>query len=99
MSKSLLSQVKECNFIPDHAAVSFKVQSNDFVQRGPGFFKFNNSLLNDKCSVEGLRKKIPEYKGKYNCLENKRFYWDMLKIEIRSFTICYCKRSFKGEKR
>ena len=33
------------------------VLSNDFMQRGSGFFKFNNSLLNDKCFVEGLRKK------------------------------------------
>ena len=61
VSKTLLSQVKECNIIPvsfsDNAAVSFQVQSNDFVQRGPGFFKFSNSLLNDKCCVEGLRKK------------------------------------------
>ena len=101
VSKNLLSQVKECNIIPvsfsDHAAVSFKVQSNDFVQRGPGFFKFNNSLLNDKCFVEGLKKKISEYKRKCNCLEGNRLYWDMLKMEIRSF-ICYCKRDAKEKK-
>ena len=94
--------MKECNIIPvsfsDHAAVSFKVQSNEFVPRGPGFFKFNNSLLNDNCFLDGLRKKIPEYKGKHNYLEDKRLYWDMLKMEIRSFTICYCKRVAKEKK-
>ena len=101
MSKIQLSQVKECNIIPvsfsDHASVSFQVQSNNLVQRGPGFFKFNNSLLNDKCFMEGLRKKIPEYKEKYNYLEDKRLYWDMLNMEI-SLTICYCKRAAKDKK-
>ena len=102
MSKTLLSQIKECNIISvsfsDHAAVSLKVQSNDFVKRGPRSFKFNNSLLNELCFMEGLTKKIPEYKEKYNYLVNKRIYWDMLKMEIRSFTICYCKRITKEKK-
>jgi len=39
-------------------------------------------------------KKIPEYKEKYNYLENKRIYWDI----IRSFTIYYCKRIAKEKK-
>jgi len=43
-------------------------------------------------------KKIPEYKEKYNYLENKRIYWDMLKMEIRSVTIYYCKRIAKEKK-
>ena len=51
----------ECDITPvsfsDHSAVSFTIQSNDFIKRGPGFFKFNNSLLNDHCFVEELNKK------------------------------------------
>ena len=62
------------------------------------FFKFDNSLLNDHCFVEGLSKKIPEYKEKYNYLQDKRLYWDMLKMEIRSFTICYCKKIAKNKR-
>ena len=56
VSKHLLPHVKECNIIPvlfsDHSAVSFNIQSDDFIKRGPGFFKFNNSLLDDQCFVE-----------------------------------------------
>ena len=102
VSKHLLQQVKQCNIIPvsfsDHSAVSFNIQSDDFIKRGPGFFKFNDSLLDDQCFVEDLSEKIPEYKQKYDYLENKSLYWDMLKIEIRSFTIYYCKRNAKTKK-
>ena len=102
MSKHLFPQVKECNITPvsfsDHSAVSFNIQSDNFIKRGPGFFKFNNSLLNDHCFIEGLSKKIPEYKEKYSYLQDKRLYWDMLKMEIRSFTICFCKQFAKNKK-
>ena len=42
--------------------------------------------------------KIPEYKQKDNYLEDKRLYWDMLKMEIRSFTIYYCRQNAKTKK-
>ena len=68
VSKHLLPQVKECIITPvsfsDHSAVLFKIQSSDFCKRGPCFFKFNNSLVNDYCFVEGLSKRIPGYKEK-----------------------------------
>ena len=68
MSKHLLPPVKVCNIIPvwfsDHSAVVFNVQSDDFFKRGPGFFKFNNSLLDDHNYVEELRTNIPKYKDK-----------------------------------
>ena len=103
VSKQLLAQVKECSVIPvsfsDHSAVTFSVQSDDFIKRGPGFFKFNNSLLSDHSFVERLSKNIPEYKKRYSYLEDKRLYWDMLKMEIRSFVISYCKQSAKKKKR
>ena len=99
VSKHLLPHVKECNIIPvsfsDH---SFNIQSDDFIKRGPGFFKFNNSLLDDQCFVEGLSEKIPEYKQKFNYLDDKRLYWDILKMEIRSFTIYYCRQNAKTKK-
>ena len=31
-------------------------------------------------------------------LLDKRLYWDMLKMEIRSFTICFCKQIAKNKK-
>lgn len=95
---SASTQVKECIITPvsffDHSAVSFNIQSDDFIKRYPGLFKFSNSLLNDHCFLKGLSKVIENY----SCLQDKRLYWDMLKMEITSFTICLCKQVAKNKK-
>ena len=41
------------NIFSDHSAVSLSMslESNE-TKRGPGFWKFNNSLLMDKCYTE-----------------------------------------------
>ena len=44
------------------------------------------------------KKKIPKYKQKYNYLEDKRLYWDMMKMEIGSFIIYYSKQNAKTKK-
>jgi hypothetical protein len=43
-------------------AVSFSFLSKDYEKRGPGFFKFNNSLLEDKNFIEELKENIEKYK-------------------------------------
>jgi len=51
VSNGIINQIKECKIVPvsfsDYAAVSFALLSKDYEKRGPGFFKFNNSLLKD----------------------------------------------------
>ena len=55
----------------------------------------NNSLLEDKNFVEELKENIKKYKEKYGCLNDKRLYWEMIKMEIRSFTLFFSKRRAK----
>lgn len=69
--------------------------SKEYEQRGPGFFKFNNSLLDDKNFIEELKENIETYKEKYRDVTDKRLYWEMIKMEIRSFTIFFSKRRAK----
>ena len=99
VSTGIINQIKECKIIPvsfsDHAAVSFSFLSEDYEKRGPGFFKFNNSLLEDKNFVEELNENIEKYKEKYGYLDDKRLYWEMIKMEIRSFTLFFSKRRSK----
>ena len=78
--------------LSDHSAIVLNLQSKEYTQRGPGFWKFNNSLLNDNTFIDQLENKIPEYKGKYCCMEDKGLAWDMIKMEIRGFCVQYCKR-------
>ena len=40
----------------DHHAIALEIDSADDQQRGPSFWKFNNSLLDDVLFVERLRK-------------------------------------------
>ena len=46
--------------------MTLTLQSKDYAQREPGFWKFNNSLLDDLVFVEQLHNAIPRYKNKYN---------------------------------
>ena len=53
-----------------NAPLSMSLESNE-TKRGPGFWKFNNSLLMDKCYTEMMIKQIPEFINKYCNLNNK----------------------------
>ena len=64
----------------------------DYEKRGPGFFKFNNSLLKDSKFIDDIKTNIKKYKEEYRCVTDKRLYWDMIKMEILSFTLFYSKR-------
>ena len=56
--------------------------------KGPGFWKFNNSLLEDCEYVDKLREEIPLFKNKYSDVQNASVKWEM---EIRGFTIKFSK--------
>ena len=78
--------------LTDHSAITLALQSKGCAQRGPGFWKFNNSLLDYLVFVEQLYNVIPAYKNKYNYLTNKGLYRDMLKMKMRGFCVQYSKR-------
>ena len=79
----------------DHAAVYFSLFFKEYKKRRPGFFKFNNSLLEDKNFVEELKNNIEMYKVNHRDVTDKRLYWEMIKMEIRSFTLFFSKRRAK----
>ena len=74
------------------------MQSKEYAKRGPGFWKFNNSLLKDDTFVKNLAEKIPEFKDKHTYLTDKGLYWDMLKMEIRGFCVQYSKRKNRDKR-
>ena len=63
-------------------------------QRGPGFWKFNSSLLEDKQYISNLRENLTHFVEKYRDIEDLGLKWDLVKMEIRGFTV---KFSFKKE--
>ena len=66
--------------------------------RGPGFWKFNNSLLTDHDYVDLITKKIPEFAFKYHELDDRGIFWEMIKMEIRATTITYTKRKARQKR-
>ena len=66
ISKQQKDHVKDCKILPtiysDHSAVALSMSFNESeLPRGPGFWKFNNSLLSDTNYVELLTFKIPMF--------------------------------------
>ena len=66
--------------------------------RGPGFWKVNQSLLQDEIYVSSLRAEIPNFNQKYVDVEDLRLKWDLIKMEIRGFTMKYSKNTAKKRK-
>ena len=69
VSSDIISQIQECKIIPvsfsGHVAVCLSLNSKGYKKHGPGFFKFNNSLLDDKNFIEELKENIEMYQEKY----------------------------------
>ena len=76
---------------PDHRAVRLNVNLTS-NKRGPGLWKFNNSLLLDDefvCLIETNYSAISE---KFCELDDKQLKWEMIKMELRGLIIQYAKR-------
>ena len=103
ISKSMESAIQNANIVPnifsDHSAItlSMSLESNE-TKRGPGFWKFNNSLLTDKSYTEMITKQIPEFISKYCNLNDKGLFWEMIKMEIRPSTIIFPKNKAKQKR-
>ena len=64
---------------------------------GPGFWKFNSSLLNNETFKINLRDFIKSTKIKLNS-NDTQLNWELLKYKIRKFVISYFKAIAKEEK-
>ena len=83
----------------DHSVIMLHIKSDELKhKRGPGFWKFNQSLLQDEIYVSNLRAEIPNFKQKYDDVQDLRLKWDLIKMEIRGFTIKHSKNKAKKRK-
>ena len=96
VSRQISSLTTNCDilFAPntDHSAVQIHLLSEDLKQqRGPGFWKFNSSLLEDKQYISDLRENLTQFIKKYENVEDSGLKWDLVKMEIRGFTVKFSK--------
>ena len=87
------------NIYSDHSAVLLSISFSEYeTPRGPDFWKFNNSLLSDTKYRELLNFLIPEFAKKHQGTEDKGLFWELIKMEIRTFTIKFSKRKAKRKR-
>lgn len=73
---------------PDHRAVKLNVNLT-FNKRGPGLWKFNNSLLLDDEFVCLIETNYSAISQKFCELGDKQLKWEMIKMELRGLIIQY----------
>ena len=83
---------------PDHKAVFLSINLSEEFKRGPGLWKFNNTLLQDECHLQLIKDYYPCILQKHTAVTDKQLFWELIKTEIRSETIRYSKRKSKQSK-
>ena len=72
---------------------------NNKKSSDPGFWKFNNSLLDNEEFMTHLKFFLTHAKEKHHDTNDKRLYWEMIKVEIRDFCIRFSKHLPKTKRK
>ena len=95
ISSELQEDVSEININPsigsDHSILHLNISLNKHANRGRGYWKFNNSLLEDKSFVEKIKSHIQDVIQETFDLPDPRVKWEFLKYKIRFFVRIYAK--------
>ena len=78
------------SFLSDHSPVFFSLNSSLDNNRGRGVWKFNNSLLYKQNFKEGMLNTIHNTITE-NYMSNPHLIWEILKYEMRKFSIKFSK--------
>ncbi len=78
--------------ISDHSPITLCLSFIEEPELGCGHWKLNVSLLKDKTYVNDMKENITRWKEKYKALKDPNLQWDLLKYEIRKFSIAFSKR-------
>ena len=91
-----LSPIVKTNIMPDkiktdHKPIEIIITPQNYIKRGPGFWKFNTELLHDDSYTNNIITMIDQLKEDYIDMRDKGLKWDLIKCKIRGFTIKYSK--------
>ena len=98
-SEHLLNNLEKVEILPsvrsDHSLLHLKINSHGNQNRGKGFWKWNSDLIHDQIYVENVKRIIREKIVEYD-IPDIGLKWDLIKLEIRNYTIPYCSRKKKA---
>ena len=82
----------------DHSPALFSLSKEKGCFKGKGIWKFNSSLAKDQGYIIEIKKVIRSFCVANKCLSNRQLKWELLKHEVRKFTINYTKQITKGKR-
>ena len=98
-SNELFYNVEKCDIKTsiktDHSLILLTIALKGEQKRGPGFWKFNTSLLKDEIYIGMIHGFIEKFKNDYSEIQNHALKWDLIKSGLRQCTIDYCKTQAK----
>lgn len=96
VSRDLFTSDCQCEISPcplsDHDFVSFVFEIPDAIKRGPGVWKFNNSLLDDKNFCEIIRDLIQSHIRYLTSFVSLQDWWEFLKVSIKEESISFARK-------
>ena len=99
ISNSLQDLIKDVDIIAairtGHSAILLHLQK---LERGPGFWKMNTSVLTDENFVQKMKEKLEEWKKEGDEFSDKRAAWNWMKYNVRLFSINYSKELAKTKR-
>ena len=100
VTEPLLNRVTKCcikpSILTDHRLVQLSLQNLPSQTRGPGYWKFNTSLLYNQAYVTNIKEIISNAARNLSDERNKGMVWDLIKMSVRAETIKFC--SFEKRK-
>ncbi len=99
ISKNLENFVDKCEILPcclsDHDYVNLVFDFSDLTPRGPGIWKFNNSLLDDESFCVYMNDCITDLISCRNHFPSPKIWWDFVKESMKSDIISFAKKKRK----
>ena len=86
----------EISHYSDHKLIRLRIGNS--VERGPGSWIFNNTLLKDDIFIAKMKNEIREATNIKHTYTSKRAFWDYLKMNIQSVSIMYSAEKSKEQK-
>lgn len=79
------------SILSDHSPISLSLKFLDTPNIGSGHWKLNVSLLSETEYKDSMRNKLTDIMQMYSKLDDYNLQWELIKYEIRKFTIAYSK--------
>jgi hypothetical protein len=102
ISSQLIYELTNVDILPgfrsDHSLIEINFKTHQEKDRGPSYWRFNSNLLNDPNYINYMNNRIDEIIDKHKNTQDPGLKWEVIKMEIRSSTVCFSKKLAK-EKR